>query len=146
MGGGFHHPGLFQTACKGGDLLGLFLALLLEIYGLFNLMRVGSIALFAALALVAIDLAGALLSHFKQATRCAWTIRPSHHEPAAQHADRRRRVRVHGPAHDCVRIEGWGWQKPTRGARHSIMLHGFTGHCGLPDACAAGFGWPASSA
>jgi outer membrane protein OmpA-like peptidoglycan-associated protein len=68
--GGTPHPGLFQTAQAGGDALGLTLALLLEIYGLANLIHVGSIPLPAALALVAVDIAGALLSHYRQGNRC----------------------------------------------------------------------------
>lgn len=64
------HPGLFQTANVFGDAFGLILALGLEGYGLANLMRIGSIEITAALALVAVDILGALLAHFRQGNLC----------------------------------------------------------------------------
>jgi pimeloyl-ACP methyl ester carboxylesterase len=42
-------------------------------------------------------------------------------------------------AQDGVRIEGWGWRNPMAARGTLFMLHGFCGHCGLPEACAAGF-------
>jgi outer membrane protein OmpA-like peptidoglycan-associated protein len=68
--GATSHPGLFQTANTVGDAFGLILALGLETYGLANLMRIGSIELTAALALVAVDILGALLAHFRQGNLC----------------------------------------------------------------------------
>ena len=67
--GGAIHPGLFQTADAASDARRCVAAFALESYGLFNLMHVGSIVLPAALALVAVDVAGALLFHFKVGDR-----------------------------------------------------------------------------
>lgn len=65
--GGFTHPGLFQTASYGKDLVGLTVAIALEAWTLGNLVGVAGLepgaAAIGAVGLGFVDVAGALAAH-----------------------------------------------------------------------------------
>lgn len=94
------HTGLFHTANVFGDTFGLILALGLETYGLANLMRIGSIELTAALALVAVDILGALLAHYRQGNlcriRCLIAVADDQEKPYIRHRNRLRDRAIRG--------------------------------------------------